>query len=77
MQGSGACWPGPQRLGAEMLEQRREPRLSWDCKAPRVCGPGAWGPGPQGVGPGAPGGWGITIFRKPPGGEPGEGMGVG
>ena len=27
MQGSGACWPGPQELGAraEMLERRREP----------------------------------------------------
>ena len=34
MQGSGACWPGPQRLGAEMLERRRKPRLSWNCKAP-------------------------------------------
>ena len=25
MQGSGACWPGFQGLGAEMLERRREP----------------------------------------------------
>ena len=34
MQGSGACWPGLQGLGAEMLERRREPCLSCDCKAP-------------------------------------------
>ena len=38
MQGSGACWPGPRGLGpgpaAEMLERRREPRLSWNCTAP-------------------------------------------
>ena len=34
MQGSGACWPGFQGLGAEMLERRREPCLSCDCKAP-------------------------------------------
>ena len=33
-QGSGACWPGLQGLGAEMLERRREPCLSCDCKAP-------------------------------------------
>ena len=25
MQGSGACWPGPQGLGAEMLEQDDNP----------------------------------------------------
>ena len=31
MQGSGLVG---QVLGAEMLERRREPRLSWDCKAP-------------------------------------------
>ena len=38
MQGSGACWPGLQGLGpgpaAEMLERRRERRLSWNCTAP-------------------------------------------
>ena len=58
--------PGP---AAEMLERRREPRLSWHCKAPpsetslrsepvrvAVQAPGACGPGLQGAwGPGPQG----------------------
>ena len=67
MQGSGACWPGPQGLGAEMLERRQEHAFhgtvngtvahgeSGGIQAPGACGPGfqgAWGPGPQGLGPG-------------------------
>ena len=38
MQGSGACWPGPQNLGARL--------------AAEMLGKAAWGPGPQGLGPG-------------------------
>ena len=75
MQGSGACWPGPQGLAAaaaEMLERRGNKKLktwlagsqpvSGGIQAPGACGPGlqeAWGPGPQGLGPGPPGASGL------------------
>ena len=74
MQGSGASWPGLQNLGAgpapEMLEQRREPRLSWNGQ--RIGGPRVLRPGcmfdsagesggiqaPGACGPGLQGAWG-------------------
>ena len=65
MQGSGACWPGPQGLAAaaaEMLERRREQEVkNLACRKSTgesggIQGPGACGPGLQGAwGPGPQG----------------------
>ena len=74
MQGSGACWPGPQGLAAaaaEMLERRGNKKLkTW--LAGRGLGARAPGLGARptrGVGPFPHKTTQITIFRKPPGGS--------
>ena len=74
MQGSGACWPGFQGLGArpevKNLACRKSTGESGGIQASGACGPGlqgASGPGPQGLGPGPPGAWGVfpTKTTKP------------
>ena len=74
MQGSGACWPGPQGLAAaaaEMLERRREQevknlaRRKSTGESGGIQAPGACGPGLQGAwGPG-PRAWGPA-HQGPP-----------
>ena len=72
MQGSGACWPGPQGLAAaaaEMLKTWLAGSQPVRVAGSGACGPGlqgAWGPGPQGLGPGPPGAWGLFPTTPPP-----------